>query len=95
MIAALFFTGIDWAVLVGYFIGIMLLGLFFWRRNRSVDEFTAGGGTLPGWLLGMSIFATFLSSISYLALPGKAFVANWNAFMYSLALPIAALISVK
>ena len=95
MIAAVFFTGIDWAVLVGYFLGIMALGLFFWRRNNSADQFTAGGRSLPGWLCGLSIFATYLSSISYLALPGKAFVDNWNAFMFSLALPLAAMIAVR
>ncbi|TWU62544.1 Sodium/glucose cotransporter [Crateriforma conspicua] len=95
MIAAVVFTGIDWAVLIGYFVGIMALGLFFWRRNNSADQFTAGGRSLPGWLCGLSIFATYLSSISYLALPGKAFVDNWNAFMFSLALPLAALIAVR
>ena len=95
MIAAVFFTGIDWTVLIGYFVGIMALGLFFWRRNKSADQFTAGGRSLPGWLCGLSIFATYLSSISYLALPGKAFVDNWNAFMFSLALPLAALIAVR
>ena len=95
MIAAVFFTGIDWAVLVGYFLGIMAFGLFFWRRNNSADQFTAGGRSLPGWLCGLSIFATYLSSISYLALPGKAFVDNWNAFMFSLALPLAAMIAVR
>ena len=95
MIATVFFTGIDWIVLIGYFVGILSLGLFFWRRNNSADQFTAGGRTLPGWLCGLSIFATYLSSISYLALPGKAFVDNWNPFMFSLAIPLAAFIAVR
>lgn len=95
MIAATYFTGIDWAVLVGYFAGILGLGLFFWKRNDSAEQFVAGGRTLSGWLCGLSIFATYLSSISYLALPGKAFVDNWNVFVYSLALPFAAAIAVR
>ncbi|QEG34972.1 sodium:solute symporter [Bythopirellula goksoeyrii] len=95
MIAAVFFTGVDWAVLIGYFVGIMALGLFFWRRNNSADQFTLGGRSLPGWLCGLSIFATYLSSISYLALPGKAFVDNWNVFVYSLGIPLAAFIAVQ
>ncbi len=95
MIAALFFTGLDYAVVVGYFVGILGLGLLFWRRNSSSDDFTAAGRSLPGWLCGLSIFATYLSSISYLAIPGKAFVDNWNVFMYSLAIPIAAAIAVR
>ncbi|MCA9137671.1 MAG: sodium:solute symporter, partial [Planctomycetales bacterium] len=94
MIAESFFTGLDWLVLVVYFVGILAIGAIFWRRNKSSDDFTAGGRALPGWLCGMSIFATYLSSISYLALPGKAFVANWNAFAFSLALPPAAWIAV-
>ncbi|MEM9644725.1 MAG: sodium:solute symporter, partial [Planctomycetota bacterium] len=56
---------------------------------------TAGGRNLSGWLCGMSIFATYLSSISYLALPGKAFVDNWNAFLFSLVLPLSALVAVR
>ena len=95
MIGAVFFTGLDWFVLLGYFVGIMALGFFFWRRNNSADQFTAGGRSLPGWLCGLSIFATYLSSISYLALPGKAFVDNWNVFVFSLALPFAAAIAVR
>ncbi|MCA8988202.1 MAG: sodium:solute symporter, partial [Planctomycetaceae bacterium] len=94
MMAVVLFTGVDWLVLIGYFVGILLIGFYFWQRNNSSDQFTSGGRSLPGWLCGLSIFATFLSSISYLALPGKAFVDNWNAFMFSLALPFAALISV-
>ena len=89
------FYAIDWIVLVAYFAGVMGLGFYFWRRSGSADEFTAGGRSLPGWLCGLSIFATYLSSISYLALPGKSFVANWNPFVFSLALPIAAWVAVK
>ena len=95
MIAATFFTAVDWFVLVAYFAAILGIGAYFWRRNNSADDFTAGGRSLPGWLCGMSIFATYLSSISYLALPGKAFTDNWNAFAFSLALPPAAWIAVR
>jgi SSS family solute:Na+ symporter len=43
----------------------------------------------------MSIFATFVSSISFLALPGIAYLSNWNAFVFSLTLPIASLFAIK
>jgi SSS family solute:Na+ symporter len=43
----------------------------------------------------MSIFATFVSSISFLALPGKAYMSNWNAFAFSLSIPIASIMTVK
>lgn len=86
-----YFTVVDWLVLGIYFVGTISLGFVFWRRSRSsADEFTAGGRSLPGWLVGLSIFATYLSSISYLALPGKAFATNWNFFFFGIGLPIAA-----
>ncbi len=43
----------------------------------------------------MSIFATFVSSISYLALPGQAFQSNWNPFVFSLSLPLASYMAMK
>ncbi|WP_436714893.1 sodium:solute symporter [Roseiconus lacunae] len=89
-----FFGAVDWTVLTLYFAGILGIGVYFWRRQTSSDDFTAGGRSLPGWLCGMSIFATYLSSISYLALPGNSFIGNWNAFAFSLALPPAAWIAV-
>ena len=81
------FTRIDWIVLAVYFVGTMSIGFYFWRRSRSTDGFTAAGRALPGWVVGLSIFATYLSSISYLALPGKSFATNWNPFVFSLSIP--------
>src|SRR5207249_6404804 len=45
---------------------------------------------LPGWAVGLSLFGTYVSSISFIALPGKAYKSNWNSFVFSLSLPIAA-----
>ncbi len=89
------FTQLDWAVLIAYFVGTMSIGFYFWRKSRSTEGFTAAGRSLPGWVCGLSIFATYLSSISYLALPGKSFVANWNPFVFSLSIPIATWIAVR
>jgi solute:Na+ symporter, SSS family len=86
---------IDWAVLALYFLGTMSIGFYFYRRSRSTEGFTAAGRSLPGWACGLSIFATYLSSISFLALPGKAFASNWNPFVFSLSLPIATWFAVK
>ena len=87
------FTLLDWAILIIYFLGTMAIGFSFWRKSRSTEGFTAANRSLPGWVCGLSIFATYLSSISFLALPGKAYAANWNPFVFSLSLPIATLIA--
>lgn len=69
--------------------GIVLYGCSFYKRKASSDDFTKAGGNIPGWVVGMSIFSTYVSSISYLGYPGKAFAGNWNAFVFSLSIPIA------
>lgn len=85
----------DWIVLVVYFAGTMGVGFYFYRKTRTTEGFTAGNRRVPGWVCGLSIFATFLSSISYLALPGKSFAADWNAFVFSLSLPLVTWLAVR
>ncbi len=75
--------------------GNVLFGASFYFKNKDSSHFTTGGGKLPAWVVGMSIFATFVSSISFLALPGKAYMTNWNAFVFSLAIPAASILAVK
>ncbi len=74
---------------------IVLFGVSFSFRKRTALEYTTGGGRLPSWAIGMSIFATFVSSISFLALPGNAYSSNWNGFVFSLSIPLAAFFAVK
>lgn len=70
------------------------VGLWAGRRGRTSDDFMAAGRNLPGWVVGLSIFGTYVSSISFLGLPGKAYADNWNPFVFSLALPLTAWIAV-
>ena len=75
--------------------GNVAFGATFFFRNKTSAQFTTGGGRIPAWVVGMSIFATFVSSISFLALPGKAYATNWNAFVFSLSIPFASFAAVK
>ncbi|MEZ5070797.1 MAG: sodium:solute symporter [Bacteroidales bacterium] len=89
------FHTLDWLVLGIYFAGTLGLGAFFYRRTRNAEGFTAANRSLPGWVVGLSIFATYLSSISYLALPGKSFAADWNPFVFSLSIPGVTWIAIR
>ncbi len=84
---------IDLVVFFVYIAGIALFGGSFFKKDRTTSSYTVGNNDVPGWVVTMSIFATFVSSISYLALPGNAFQSNWNAFVFSLSLPIASVIA--
>lgn len=90
-------TWLDLLVLGLYFAAVMGIGVYFWRGGQSgtTAGFTTAGGSLAGWVVGLSIMATYLSSISFLALPGRAMAENWNAFVFSLSLPLATWMAVK
>jgi SSS family solute:Na+ symporter len=88
---------IDWIVLGVYFAAMLGVGLYFYRSGQSstADGFTKADGVAPGWVVALSILATYVSSISFLALPGRAFAGNWNAFVFSLSLPLAVWVAAR
>lgn len=86
---------VDIVIFIVFLTAIVLFGASFYKKNRTSDDYSTGGGTLPAWVIGLSIFATFVSSISFLALPGAAFLSNWNSFVFSLSIPVAIFMAIK
>lgn len=84
---------IDLAVVGVYLLAVTAIGCLVSRRTNTANQFMSAGGKLPGWVVGLSIVGTFVSSISFIANPGKTFGGNWNPFVFSLSLPYAALIA--
>jgi solute:Na+ symporter, SSS family len=86
---------LDLIVFLAYMLMLLVVGAVFYKKNKSAQAFTVGDHKIPTWVISLSLFATFVSSISYLALPGIAYQKNWNSFVFSLSLPIAAIMAVK
>ncbi len=86
---------LDLLIIAIYLLGMIGVGIYFSRKNTNTDQFTKASGHIPGWALGISLYATFLSSNTFLGVPGKAFGSNWNSFVFSLSMPIAAWIAAK
>ncbi|MGV3762273.1 sodium:solute symporter [Parapedobacter sp.] len=86
---------IDISVIVVYLLAMLSAGVWFSRKNKSSEQFTKASGMIPGWAVGISLYATFLSSNTFLGVPGKAFGSNWNSFVFSLSMPLAAWAAVK
>jgi solute:Na+ symporter, SSS family len=82
---------LDVLVLLAYFGGMTWVGLYFAKRNKSTEEYFLGNRAFPGWVIGMSMIGTSISSISFLALPADAFKTNWLRVLPGFMLPIAVL----
>ncbi len=63
---------IDWIIVALYALGTILLGSYYSGRQTSLEEYFTGGGRMNPTLIGVSLMATSLSSIGYLAIPGEA-----------------------
>ncbi len=74
------FGWLNWTVLILYLIGMLLLGFYFMRREGDAEDFFKGGGRIPWWAAGISIYATMLSAITYMAIPAKAFATDWTYY---------------
>ncbi|MBF8292449.1 MAG: sodium symporter family protein, partial [Steroidobacteraceae bacterium] len=71
---------LDWIVIVVYLVSMLGMGLYFYLREKrnSTADFFVGGRTIPFWAAGISLYAANTSSISYIAIPAKAFETNWQ-----------------
>ena len=89
-------TWLDYLVFFVFVGGVALFGCSFFKNSRKGTEaFTKANGAIPTWVVGMSIFATFVSSISFLGLPGGAYSGNWNQLIFSFTIPIATWLAAK
>ena len=66
----------DYAVLVVYLVAMVVLGAWFSGRQKSLKEYFHAGGAMPWWAVGISMMATRLSPISYLAVAGWIFTKD-------------------
>ncbi|MEG1579846.1 MAG: cyclically-permuted mutarotase family protein [Bacteroidaceae bacterium] len=74
------FGWLNWTVLALYMASMLLLGYYFMRKEASSDDFFKGGGRIPWWAAGISIYATMLSAITYMAIPAKSFATDWTYY---------------
>ena len=68
----------------GYLVIMLLIGVWFSRRNNSVDDFYLGGRKLGPFVTAMSAEASDMSSWLLMGLPGVAYAtgladATWTA----------------
>ena len=68
---------LNYATMLLYLVAMLGIGMYFSRSNRTTDDFFRGGQSVPWWAAGLSIFATMLSSITYMSMPAKSFSGDW------------------
>lgn len=65
-------------VIVLYFLSLSFIGFYFSKKQKNANDYFKGGGRLPWWAVGLSIFGTGLSAITFMAIPAKAYATDWS-----------------
>lgn len=79
---------VDWLLIALYALATIGLGVYYGRQQTSTDEYFRGSGHMNPILIGVSLFATLLSTISYLSMPGEASGKGPVAMVGLLAYPL-------
>ena len=81
---------LDWLAIAVYLLAMAAMGIVFARKNKSTEQYFVGGRRFPGWVIGLSMVGTAISSITFLSLPADAFKTYWLRFLPYLFMPVAA-----
>ena len=70
----------DYIVFGAYLLLLAWIGFYFSKQENSTHDFFLGGQRIPFWAAGISIMATQISSVGFMAIPAKVYATNWAYF---------------
>lgn len=85
-------TSFDWIVIALYGVGMLAIGGYYSRRTKSAEDYLLGGRNMNSLVVGLSLFATLISTLSYLALPGEMIQHGPMFFCQMAAYPFVAVV---
>ncbi len=86
------FSHWDWAILGGYLILVMAVGLWARKRAASSEEFFLAGRSMPWWAVAVSVLATSLSAATFIGGPEMAYRGDLTYFSANLGGLLAVII---
>ena len=84
----------DVLTVIIYLAGLMAVGFYFSKKNKTTEDYFVGNRSFPGWVIGLSMLGTIVSSATFLALPAAAFVLDWRQLSVNLAVPFVAILAI-
>jgi SSS family solute:Na+ symporter len=79
---------LNYLTLGAYLLSTLVLGLWFTRRNKTTNQYFKAGGSIPWWVVGISL--SNVSSISYMSIPAKAFAEDWTVAFVNIPIVLIA-----
>ena len=67
----------DYALLIGYFALMLVIGLYFYRHMRGMKDYFSGGNNIPWWLSGVSFYMSSFSVAAFIFYPALCYKYGW------------------
>lgn len=88
--------GLRWldAMVVAVYMTVMIvIGLRFARRQTTTETYFVAKRSVPGWALAMSLLATIISAVTFIAYPGSGYAGNWSMLVPGIMVVVVLAIS--
>lgn len=72
------FTAVDYAIVAAYLIGMAIFGVVSGGKQTSTRDYFLGSKNLPWWAVCFAIVATETSTLTFISIPGLAYLGNLN-----------------
>ncbi|GEO04390.1 sodium:solute symporter [Adhaeribacter aerolatus] len=82
---------LDYLIIFLFLAVSLYFGLRFARKQKTTQTYFAANGNIPSWAIGLSLLATLISSVTFLAYPGTGYSSNWILLVQGLMVPIVLL----
>jgi SSS family solute:Na+ symporter len=69
---------LDLGVILAYLVFMAWLGLRFSKKQKTTEDFFVAKRSVPSWAMGLSLLATLISSVTFIAYPGSAYAKDWS-----------------
>src|ERR1700733_12676297 len=84
----------DLAIIVVYMAALIAIGARFSRRQTSTERYFVAKRSIPAWAMGLSLLATLISSVTFIAYPGSAYAGDWSNLVPGLTVVPVLLVTV-
>ncbi len=82
----------DWIVLAITLTGVIAYGLYKSRTTRDLDGYFLSNRTMPWWLVLLGVMGTQASAVTFLSVPGQAYVDGMRFVQFYFGLPLAMIV---
>ncbi|MEJ2615001.1 MAG: sodium:solute symporter [Ignavibacteriaceae bacterium] len=69
---------LDYIIIAAYLIGIAVFGIISGGKQKSLKDYFLGSKKVPWWAVCFSIVAAETSTLTFISIPGLAYIANLN-----------------